>query len=77
MIAGASSGLGPTYATYFTKIGYKKILLIDKNLHTLDTIKKNLIERSLKEDPKADPVTVYTYQYDFAIDVGSPEHDAI
>ena len=61
VIAGAASGLGPTYATYFTKIGYENILLIDKDYHELDKIKQSLIERSKKDNPSDVPVTIFTY----------------
>ena len=31
VIAGATSGLGLTYAAYFKKLGYMKIILIDED----------------------------------------------
>ena len=71
VIAGAASGLGPTYAAYFSTLGYEAILLIDKDVNGLDRVKKKLLDK--RQETDGNPFSVYTYQYDFDLDMDSPE----
>ena len=42
VIAGASSGLGATYAAYFYNLGYEKIVLIDSDFDKLTALRSKL-----------------------------------
>lgn len=59
VVAGAASGLGPTYAAYFAEIGYEAILLIDKDVLGLDKVKKNLLDK--RKETENSPFSVFTY----------------
>jgi len=68
VIAGATTHLGPAYATYFAQLGFQSIVLIDSDEQEMSLLKQKLLKdyRDRKEGP---PLSVFTYAFDLTQDI--------
>ena len=64
VIAGATHGLGPVYASYFAMLGFTHIVLIDSDVTKLNALKWKLFGE--RKNTKEKPFCVYTQKYDFS-----------
>lgn len=62
VIAGSTSGLGPTYANYLSELGFKTLLLIDVDDEALSKQKAELLKRKKLEST----LNVHTHHFDFS-----------